>query len=86
MGMNIKNQEAHDLAVQISQKTGETITATVLRALRELAEKEFKKPRTPEEKLAAWRALEAQYPEAGKGMMGNEEADAFLYDERGLPK
>lgn len=85
MGMNIKNQEAHDLALEISQRTGETITATVLRALRALAEKERAKLRTPEEKLAAWEAYKASHP-APTGMMSNEEANEFLYDEHGLPK
>jgi len=53
MGMNIKNEEAHQLALEISQATGETLTATVLRALRLLKEKELARPRTPEEKIAA---------------------------------
>jgi len=80
MGMNIKNEEAHQLALEISQATGETLTATVLRALRLLKEKELARPRTPEEKIAALEALRRKYPVTGK-----DPGDDFLYDERGLP-
>lgn len=93
MGMNIKNDEAHRLAQEIAEATGETITATVLRALRDLKARELGiappgRPRTPEEKLAAWHAWQAfdKSRPPPKGMMSSEEADAFLYDERGLPK
>lgn len=85
MGMNIKNDEAHRLAQEIAEATGETITATVLRALRELKARELRQSRTPEEKLAAWKAWEKAHPRTGS-IMSNEEADAFLYDDRGLPK
>ncbi len=44
MVMNIKNEEAHRLVLEISARTGETLTATVLRILRELAEREQDKP------------------------------------------
>lgn len=35
MGMNIKNQEAHDLALAIAREEGKTVTQVVLEALRE---------------------------------------------------
>lgn len=80
MGMNIKNEEAHQLALEISQATGETLTATVLRALKLLKEQDLKPRLTPEEKLAALAELRRKYPVRGK-----DPGDDFLYDERGLP-
>jgi antitoxin VapB len=39
MGMNIKNEEAHRLAQELAELTGESITATVTNALRERIER-----------------------------------------------
>jgi len=80
MGMNIKNEEAHRLALEISRKTGESLTATVIRALKLLKEQQAQRPRTPEEKLAALEELDRKYP-----VRGTDPGDDFLYDERGLP-
>ena len=40
MGLNIKNDETHRLAVQLAQLTGETLTRTVTIALQERLERE----------------------------------------------
>lgn len=83
MGMNIKNPEAHELALEISKKTGETITGTVIRALRELKAREDEKRKlTPEEKRARWEEIERKYP-IPKGV--KPPSDDEYYDEFGLP-
>jgi antitoxin VapB len=40
MGLNIKNAETHQLAVQLAQLTGETLTRAVTVALKERLERE----------------------------------------------
>lgn len=83
MGMNIKNEEAHKLALEISKQTGETITATVLRALKLLKDQELKRSKTPDEKMAALRRIDRDFP-IPKGL--NTITDDDLYDEFGAPR
>ncbi len=81
MGLNIKNPEAHELAQKLADMTGESLTETVIQALRaRLAEEE--KRRGVEERVAEIKALVAQIP---PGSFGDSSCDD-LYDEDGLPK
>lgn len=82
MGLNIKTGEAHRLAKELAEKTGESLTTAVTEALRErLARIER-------------RGLADRLMEIGRrasAAMSEEERkfdyDAFLYDEEtGLPK
>lgn len=82
MGLNIKTEEAHRLAKELAEKTGESLTTAVTEALRErLARIER-------------RGLADRLMEIGRrasAAMSEEERkfdyDAFLYDEEtGLPK
>ena len=82
MGLNIKTEEAHRLAKELAEKTGESLTTAVTEALRErLARIER-------------RGLADRLMEIGRrasAAMSEEERkfdyDALLYDEEtGLPK
>ena len=85
MSINIKNQETCDLASELAQLTGETMTGAITVALRERLERE-KSERSAEAQVQRLLAI----GERCASMMGNgpsavEHGD-FLYDERGLPK
>lgn len=83
MGMNIKNEEAHRLALEISARTGETLTATVLRALRELAEREQSGPDCRAARMAALERWDAAHPiPDGLKPLPDDE----IYDLTGAPK
>ena len=83
MSLNIKNEEAHELARELSAITGESLTAVVVLALRERLER-IKEAR--EEDLAERIIMIAR--DAGPRFRGRVEEDpaAFLYDDLGLPR
>jgi len=82
MHLNIKNDEAHELARQLAARTGESMTAAVTEALRErLARVEREKS----DRFKRARAIAkdcARHLKAAGPMMKIED----LYDENGLPK
>jgi antitoxin VapB len=83
MTLNIKDPEAHKLAQQLAERTGETMTRAVTEALRErLARltRADKPETTTDELLAIGRRCAATLK--GKHV----EHGILLYDERGLPK
>ena len=57
MALSIKTEEADRLARDLARLTGETLTEAVTVALRERCARERAKIRTPEQKLAAMRAV-----------------------------
>ena len=57
MALSIKTEEADRLARDLARLTGETHTEAVTVALRERCARERAKIRTPEQKLAAMRAV-----------------------------
>jgi len=83
MPLNIKNDRAHDLARQIQQKTGESLTTAVIVALEERLRRV-----APEEDKAARLARineiidrAASYP-----VLDSRTPDEIIgYDENGLP-
>lgn len=82
MSLNVKDPEAHRLAQRIAKETGESITSTVIEALREkLARLEHKNVKTLAADLRAIRSRAAVH--ARKPV---QEHGDFLYDEKGLPK
>ena len=86
MSLNIKNPEAHALAMRVAAKTGETLTDAVTTALRErLARLEAK----PGFDGGLYEKLKAIAKDCRKHMkepwLSMEHGD-LLYDERGLPK
>ncbi len=83
MHLNIKNDEAHRLASELANLTGESLTTAVTAALRERLERErMRRGRTRVAKrLMAIGARYAALPDAGP-----ETPEEILdYDENGLP-
>ena len=83
MALNIKDQEAYELAKALKRETGETMTHAVTEALRERLERvrrHAKPDATVEELLAIGRrcASTLRQPAVDHGVL--------LYDERGLPR
>ena len=83
MALSIKNPEADQLARELSETTGETLTEAVIRALRERLRRErgrIRRTRIAEElkairkRCAALPVLDARSPD-----------DIIGYDDRGLP-
>jgi antitoxin VapB len=86
MSMNIKNEDAHKLARQLSRLTGESLTEAVTEAVRErLKRVQYKDKKAA--KLSA-RLLEIGRDCAARLKEPFRSADhgALLYDEKGLPK
>ena len=83
--LNIKNAETYQLARELADRTGTTLTAAVTVALRERLERLENPPPqkrvTVEEIMEIGRLCAAQLPD-------NEPFDhgEWLYDENGLPK
>ncbi len=84
MGMNIKNPEAHRLAREVAELTGESVTGAVTESLRERLERLRAEQR---EGMAA--ALLVVGRDASKRLSPELRAtdpDELLYDGRGLPR
>jgi len=81
--LNIKDPEAHKLARELAERTGETMTRAVIEALRERLARltRAQKPEaTADDLLAIGRRCAATLK--GKPV----DHGSLLYDERGLPK
>lgn len=83
MTLNIKDPEAHRLARQLAEQTGETMTRAVTQALRERLERQN---RTRGSVLTAGELLAIGRRCAALLKDRPVDHDALLYDERGLPK
>ncbi len=85
MSINIKNEETCQLASELAQLTGETMTGAITVALKERLERE-KSERSAEARVQRLLAIGKRCA----GMLGDGpsavEHGGFLYDERGLPK
>ncbi|MGH7757297.1 MAG: type II toxin-antitoxin system VapB family antitoxin [Vulcanimicrobiaceae bacterium] len=84
MGLNIKSEEAHRLARELAELTGESITAAVTEAMRE---------RLNRMRRARGTGLASRLLQIGKDCAAHlrepfrsVDHGAFLYDERGLPR
>ena len=85
MSMNIKSKEAHELARELADLTGESMTEAVTQALKERLQRigaERTKEAKIQELLAIGRDCAAHMKEPFKSIDHGE----LLYDERGLPK
>ena len=83
MSLNIKSQEAHELAAELARLTGESMTKAVTEAIRERLEREQRR-RDKEKMVAELLAIArrcAAYPRRD-----HRSLEEFLYDERGLPR
>ncbi len=81
MSLNIKDPEAHKLAQELAQATGETMTHAVTEALRERLVRVRRRPAALADELLD---IGKRCASVLKGKPVNH-AD-LLYDERGLPK
>ncbi len=84
MGLNIKNEDAHRLAQELANITGESLTTAVTRALRERLDRVRRagKGSLAERLLAIGRDCA---PRLKEPFRSTDHAD-LLYDERGLPR
>jgi len=84
MHLNIKNDEAHRLAAELSRLTGETLTTTVTVALRERLDRERRR-RDRAGVAARLMAIGRRYAALPDSEV--QDPDAILgYDEQGLPR
>lgn len=84
MSLNIKNDETHHLAHQLSLLTGESLTSAVTIALRERLSRLTQNKQTPltEELLRIGEDCAAHL----KAPFNTIDHGALLYDEKGLPR
>lgn len=81
--LNIKNAEAYELASELAELTGESVTAAVTKALREKVEREHKL-RDRDARLA--RIMELSRISSSWPDRDTRTAEEILgYDENGLP-
>lgn len=84
MSLNIKNEETHQLAAQLAQLTGETLTRAVTIALKErLAREKRRRNRTG----VAASLMQIAQRCASRPVLDDRSPDAIIgYDEHGLPR
>lgn len=85
MHLNIKNDEAHELAKELATLTGESMTEAVLVALRERLTRERNTEERIEERMAAITAIGRDVAERLGPEWRATDWDAWLHDENGLP-
>jgi antitoxin VapB len=85
MSMNIKSQEAHDLARELAALTGETVTQAVTVAVRERLER-LRHETAAEERIRRMTELSHSTASLMTPEFRDLDIDELLYDERGLPK
>ena len=84
MGMNIKNEEAHELAAELANLTGRSMTAVIIEALRtELKQVRRYQDRDErlEELMAIGKRCAAHIHQPVTALQHGE----MLYDETGMP-
>jgi antitoxin VapB len=81
MSLNIKNPDTYRLVKELSDLTGESMTAAVTEAVRERLER-LRADFAPGEILEIAREIRARLPPGYLDL----DHDELLYDENGLPK
>jgi hypothetical protein len=79
--MNIKSDEAYELAKFIANRTGKSLTLVVTEAL-----KKEKRELTKEEFIEKWTRIGQENWERMTPEQRNWDYDADMYDEDGLPR
>ena len=82
MNLNIKSDEVHRMAVELSRRTGSSITAAVRLALKA----QLRRTEGKSDKIARIEALIKRTAPMMRGGPGSQDIDALLYDDKGLPK
>ena len=85
MSLNIEDEETCQLATELAQLIGETMTGAITMALRERLERE-RKERDAETLVQDLKAIAHRCASGLKGGPSATEHGDFLYDERGLPR
>jgi antitoxin VapB len=85
VSINIKNEETCQLASELAQLTGETMTSAITVALKERLERE-KSERSAEARVQRLLAIGKRCASMLRDGPSAVEHGDFLYDERGLPK
>ncbi|MCY3656198.1 MAG: type II toxin-antitoxin system VapB family antitoxin [Chloroflexota bacterium] len=85
MSLNIKNEETCDLARELAELTGESMTGAITVALRERLERE-RHERSAETRRAAIHAIAQRVASNLRPGPSAVEHGDWLYDEHGLPK
>ena len=85
MSLNIKNQETCQLARELANLTGETMTGAITVALEERLEREMRE-RSVEARVRELHAIGQRCARLLRDGPSAVEHGDFLYDERGLPK
>jgi antitoxin VapB len=80
--LNIKNNEAHKLASELADLTGESLTSAVTLALRERLARERRR-RRPDRIVATLMKIGSRY--AALADTGRSPEEILGYDEQGLP-
>jgi hypothetical protein len=79
--LNIKSDEAYEIAHFIAKRTGKTMTATVIDLL-----KREKRVLTKDELLEKWTRIGAENRQRLNPAYLAEDHDSEMYDDWGLPK
>ncbi len=84
MALNIKDKKAHQLAEELAELTGESMTAAVTIAIRERLDRVRTEQtgRLADRLLAIGKDCAARLKEPFRSL----EHDSLFYDERGLPR
>ena len=82
MNLNIKNDEAHEMAVELARITGESMTKAVSQAIRERLERER---RRRDHQALVRELLDIGQRCAAHGRRDTRSHGDFLYDNRGMP-
>ena len=86
MSLNIKNPQVHELAKELAELTGESMTEAVLIALRERLARERNSEERVEAQVRAILALGEEIACRMSPETRTMDVDAYLYDEDGLPR
>ena len=85
MHLNIKNDDAHRMAKELSRLTGESMTEVVIRALEQRLEDERRRRMERREGLES--RIEAIVTRVqARPVLDDRSGDEILYDRDGLPK
>jgi antitoxin VapB len=84
MGLSIKNNEAERLIRELAKARNQSITKAVTEAVRNELAREAKPRKDPEAIIAAVRKIQAEVAKLPV-LMTDEEVDAWMYDENGIP-
>lgn len=85
MSLNIKNRRAYDLAHQLAELTGESLTAVVIAALQARLDEEKVGRALSPSKLERMRAMADRIRAGMDPTLRSEDHAAMLFDENGLP-